>query len=208
MSLITPEVGAVPKYLWDTAQENIKGLLQAVSDAQAILNSDYEFFVEMDVFRPRIETITQNNHLVNIYVGTVISDANETNFDKTHVVTYNIDCYVQGFNETNPDIPGTLIPADEVAVARLKYLCAMVEFGLTKLANFYMDLEEGQIVPDKIDLTFNPVDDAAESATPYAPARFQFVCKFPYTPQDLENLPNLSQVLVDLDIWGSSKIYP
>lgn len=207
MSLITPEVGAVPKYLWDTAQENIKGLLQAVSDAQAILNSDYEFFVEMDVFRPRIETITENNHLVNIYVGTVISDANETNFDKTHVVTYNIDCYVQGKNEDDPSNPGTLIPADEVAVARLKYLCAMVEFGLTKLATFYKGLQEGEIIADKIDLTFNPVDNSAESKTPYAPARFEFVCKFPYTPQDLENLPLIDETFADLSTWGSKHIY-
>lgn len=207
MSLITPEVGAISRYLWDVAQENIKDLLQAVSDAQAILNPDYKFFVEQDVFRPRIEFITQNNHLVNIYTGTVGSDANETNFDKTHVVTYNIDCYVQGKNEDDPDNPGSLIPADEVSVARLKYLCAMVEYGLTKLANFYQGLNSGEIMPDKIDLTFNPVDDSAESATPYAPARFQFICKFPYTPQDLENLPLIDETFADLTIWGSKHIY-
>lgn len=207
MSLITPEVGAIPRYLWDVAQENIKGLLEVVSIAQTILNPDYAFVVEQDVFRPTIEDITQNNHLVNILVAQVVSDGNETNFDKTHVVTYNIDCYVQGKNEDDSDNPGSLIPADEVAVARLKYLCAMVEFGLTNLANFYQGLESGEIMPDKIDLTFNPVDDAEDGSTPYAPARFQFVCKFPYTPQDLENLPDLSQVLVDLNVWGSSKIY-
>jgi hypothetical protein len=206
MSIINPETGAIPRYLWDTAQEGIKIQLQAVSTSQAAINSDYAFTVEQDLYRPSIEDATINNHLVNIYIAQVTSDGNDTNFLKNHIVVYNIDCYVQGKYETDPDT-SALVPADEVAVARLKYLCAMVEFGLTKLANFYKGLGSGNIMPDKIDLIFDPVVDAAESATPYAPARFTFTCKFPYTPQDLENLPDLDRAKADLTNWATEYIY-
>ncbi|MCK5613745.1 hypothetical protein KAR91_68405 [Candidatus Pacearchaeota archaeon] len=206
MGIINPEVGAIDQYLWVKAQEGIKLSLEAVRDAQKAINNDYDFDVHENLYRPTIEKI-ENKALVNILIAQVVSDANETNFDKTHNVTYNIDCYVRGRNEDDPDSPGSLVPADEVAVERLQYLCAMVEFGLTKLANFYQGLNSGEIIPDKIDLTFNPVDDAAEAATPYAPARFQFVCKFPYTPQDLENLPVLEQSFIDLSEWASRFIY-
>lgn len=202
MSIINPESGAIPKYLWDTAQENIKEILEDISTAQALLNSDYAFTVTSDKYSPTIEELVSNNHLVNIYVTTVSSDGHETNFSKNHIVTYNIDCYVQGFNEDDPDT-SVLVPADEVAVARLKYQCAMVEYGLTNLANFYMDLRSGEIIPDKINLVFGTVEDASDSFTPYAPARFTFVCKFPYNPQDLEDLPDLSAFKTDLTNWAS-----
>ena len=42
------EVGAIPRYLWDVAQVNIKSELQAVSDAQKALNPDYEFIKRQD----------------------------------------------------------------------------------------------------------------------------------------------------------------
>lgn len=202
MAIVTPESGAISRYLWDTAQENIKGILEDISSAQALINQDYAFTVTSDKYSPTIEELVSNNHLVNIYVATVVSDGHETNFSKNHIVTYNIDCYVQGLNEDDT-ITNILVPADEVAVARLKYQCAMVEYGLTKLSNFYMDLNSGEIIPDKLDLVFGTVEDAAESFTPYAPARFRFVCKFPYTPQDLENLPDLDEFKVDLDVWAS-----
>ncbi len=207
MSLINPEANAIDRYLWDIAQDSIKTILKAVSSDQAAINPEYEFFVEKDLFRPTIESLVENNHLVNILVGTVTSDEFETNFDKNHIVTYKIDCYVQGKNE---DDAGTLIPPDEAAVERLKYLCAMVEFGLTKLANFYFNNRAlvNKVVPDKIDLTFNSVDDSENATTPYAPASFNFVCKFPYESQDLENLPVLEQALIDLTTWASKFIYP
>lgn len=206
MGVIDPEPAAIDQYLWVIAQGGIKISLEAVSAAQTLINPLYEFEVEEDLYRPTIEQI-ENKALVNILIGSVISNENETNFNKTHVVTYNIDCYVRGKNEDDPGAPGSLVPADEVAVQRLKYLCAMVEFGLTNLANFYEGLESGEIMPDKIDLTFNPVDDAAESATPYAPARFTFVCKFPYDAQDLENLPLIDRTKIDLTNWASEFIY-
>lgn len=202
MSIINPESGAIPRYLWDTAQDNMKSILEDVSTAQAAINADYAFTVINDKYSPTIEELVADNHLVNIYVAQVVSDGHETNFSKNHIVTYNIDCYVQGFNEDDPET-SILVPADEVAVARLKYQCAMVEYGLTKLSNFYMGLNSGEIIPDKIDLIFGTVEDASDSFTPYAPARFKFICKFPYDPQDLENLPDLSAFKVDLTNWAS-----
>jgi len=202
MGIINPEPGAINNYLWVAAQEGIKLALKAVRDAQVLINPDYDFDVNENLYRPTIEKI-ENKAFVNILIAKVFSENNESNFNKTHVVTYNIDCYVRGRNEDNPDNPGSLVPADEVAVERLQYLCAMVEYGLTKLANFYFSLNSGEIVPDKIDLTFNPVDDAAESATPYAPARFQFICKFPYDAQDLDNLPSLEKIVISLSEFAS-----
>lgn len=201
MGVINPESGAVPVYLWVQAQQGIKTILEGIRDTQVAINSDYDFDVYTNLYRPSIEQI-ENKALVNILIATVTSDEHETNFSKNHVVTYNIDCYVRGKNEDDPDNPGSLVPADEVAVERLYYLCAMVEYALTKLANFYKGLSSGNIYSDKIDTTFNPVEDASESATPYAPARFQFVCKFPYVPQDLENLPDLEQVILNLKDWA------
>jgi hypothetical protein len=197
MGIINPETGAIANYKWVTAQEGIKTYLEAVSTAQAIKNPAYAFKVEKNLYRPTIESI-YNVSLVNILIASVTSDGNETNFSKNHIVTFHIDCYVRGQNEDNPDAPGTLVPADEVAVERLHYLCAMVEYGLTNLANFYQSLNSGEIMPDKISLIFNPVDDPANNADVYAPARFQFVCKFPYVPQDLQNLPSLAKAFVDL----------
>lgn len=206
MSIINPEVGAIDNYLWVKAQEGIKLSLEAVRDAQNAINTDYDFDIETNLYRPTIEKI-EDRAFVNILIGRVTSDDSETNFNKTHIVTYNIDCYVRGRNEDNPDDPGSLVPADEVAVERLQYLCAMVEFALTKLANFYQSLNSGDIIPDKIDLNFNPVEDASESVTPYAPARFEFICKFPYNPQDLENLPELNESFVSFSDWASEFLY-
>ena len=190
MSLINPEPAAIDRYLWDYAQDSIKALLEVISTGQAAINPDYKFFVERNLYRPTIEDLTENNHLVNILVGQVVTDGLQGDFSKNHLVTYNVDCYVQGFNE---DDAGNLVPADQAAVDRLTYLCAMVEFGLTKLANYYLkdDRFIDKIHPEALDLTFNPVDDASDAATPYAPARFAYVIKFPYEPQDLENLPLL-----------------
>lgn len=209
MPLIDPPVGAIDRYLWDKAQDSIVDILKAVSTDQAALNPDYAFIVDKDKYLPTIEDITLNNHYVNIYVATVVSDEFENNFSKNHIVTYNIDLYIKGENTDDPDNPGSLIPPDEAAVAKLKYLAAMVEYGLTKLANFYMSNADlvNKIMPGKIDLTLNPVVDVNEGAFPYAPARFQFVNKFPYEAQDLENLPALTDSLVDLANWASEFSY-
>lgn len=206
MGIITPPPGAIPNYLWVQAQQGMKAILKAVSADQELFNSDYKFRVETNLYRPTIEEI-ENVALVNILIREVTSDEHETNFAKNHVVKYNFDCYVRGQNEDDPDNPGSLVPADEVAVERLQYLCAQVEYGLTELVNFYQGVLPGDIYPDKLDLTFNPVEDAAESATPYAPARFEFICKFPYSPKDLENLPALTEVLTNLADWAV-KVFP
>ena len=197
MGIINPEAGAIANYKWVEAQEGIATALEAVSTAQAVINSLYYFQVEKNLYRPTIESI-YNVSLINILIASVTSDGNETNFSKNHIVTYHIDCYVRGKNEDDPDNPGSLVPADEVAVERLHYLCAMVEYGLTNLANFYQSLNSGEIMPDKINLIFNPIDDSSNAAEPYAPARFEFVCKFPYVPQDLQNLPDLKKAFVDM----------
>lgn len=202
MGIIKPETGAIANYLWVQAQEGIALSIQAVQDAQVLINPDYAFDVHQNLYRPTIEHLT--GAFVNIHIQSVRSADGETNFNKTHIVTYNIDCYVLGKNEDDPDELRDLVPADEAAVQRLHYLCAMVEFALTKLANFYHSMGSGQIIPDKIDLNFNPVVDATESATPYAPARFQFVCKFPYNAQDLTGLPDLDQAFIDIGTWASS----
>ena len=207
MSLINPEVGAIPLYLWDTAQENIVSILQEISDNQAAINPLYKFLVDQDLSSPQIESVLENNHLANVTIGAVTS-RDDTNFDKTHIVTYIIECYAQGFNEPDPDNEGEYLPADKDAKARLKYLCAMVEYGLTQLKKYYLDLAEGEMAPDKITLEFNLVEDAAQSATPYAPATFQFVCLFPYSGKDFEGLPELRESFLDVQNWASEFLYP
>lgn len=201
MGVIKPETGAIPNFLWVEAQEGIQTLLEGVSTAQALLNPDYAFKVYSNLYRPSIENI-ENTSMVNIRIGQVQSK-DETNFEMTQTVTYFIDCYVRGMNEDDPDNVGSLVPADEVAVQRLHYLASMVFFGMTNLANFYMGLNSGEIVPGKIGVIFNAVEDAADSATPYAPAQITFTCDFPYVAQDLINLPEYESTLIDLNTWAA-----
>jgi len=205
MSVVNPESTAIQAYLWVIFQKGIKAALQAVSDAQKAINPAYEFRVETNLYRPTIEQI-EKTALANILIAEVESDQS-TDFSKNHKVTYNIDCYVRGRNEDDPESPGSLVPADEVAVERLQYLCAQVEFGLTKLENYYMGLDSGDVKPNDLTLTFNPVEDATEAATPYAPARFVLECMFPYVPQDLENLPPIEETFISLAEWASRFIY-
>jgi hypothetical protein len=205
MSVITPPTGAIPLYLWIKYQRGIKTLLESVSTAQALLNSAYAFAVYTNMYRPSIEDI-YNQAMVNILIDNVQSE-NAGAFSKNHVVTFHIDCYVRGKNEDDPDNTGTLIPADEVAVERLQYLCCQVEYGLTQLKNFYAGLESGQVMPGGLSLQFSAVDDGAESATPYAPARFILTAKFPYTPADLTGLPPIEQLLVTFPEWAANFIY-
>ena len=201
MGVVNPETGAISNFLWVAAQEGSKTILEAVSSAQAAINPDYAFIVESNLYRPTIENM-QDTALVNIRIGQVTSK-DETNFDMTQTVTFYYDCYVLGRNEDNPDSPGSLVPADEVAVQRLHYLCAMVFEAITNLANFYSGLGSGQIVPGKVGIVFNPVEDPENSATPYAPAQITFTCDFPYEARDLRDLPEYKATFINLGSWAS-----
>jgi hypothetical protein len=83
----------------------------------------------------------------------------------------------------------------------------MVEYGLTKLENYYLSLSEGDIGPKNITLEFDKLEDPAQSATPYAPAEFQFVCDFPYSGADFTGLPELSELNMAAQTWASKFIY-
>lgn len=199
--LIDPETGAIENFLWVQAQEGIRIVLQGISDSQKDYNSDYEFTVHKNMYRPKIEDVTKFG-MVNIRIGNITTE-DDTNFDATDIVPFLIDCYVRGENENDPDNPGSLVPADEVAVERLYYLVAMVRYGITMLENFYQSLSSGEIMSGKIGIAFNPVEDAEDSATPYAPAQVTFTCRFPYNYTDLSGLPELEAVKADLTKWAS-----
>ncbi len=201
MGVVNPESNAIQQYIWVIFQQGIKSALQAISDAQEIINPSYRFRVATNLYRPTIEEI-ERMAFVNILIDN-IQGGHVTDFSKNHVVTYNIDCYVRGQNDLDVDDGVSLIPADEVAVERLHYLCAQVEYGLTKLDSYYMGLSGGDVKPGNMSLTFNPVEDASETATPYAPARFTLECMFPYTPQDLENLPSIETTFISMEQWAS-----
>lgn len=200
MSVVNPETGAINNFLWVDAQEGSRIILQGISDAQSAINPDYAFQVVKNMYRPSIEQI-ENVSLVNIRIGQVVNK-DESNYDMTQTVTYFFDCYVRGKNEDDPDNPGSLVPADEVAVDRLHYLVAMVYYGVTALRNYYVGLSSGQIVPGKLGIVFNPVEDPDDSFTPYAPAQITFTCDFPYEVQDLTDLPALTAVKATLDAWA------
>ena len=205
MGIINPEVNAIPNYLWVKYQEGIYTALKATSTAQAAINSEYQFNVHKNLYRPKLATLIKQ--FVNVIIADVTAEDTQNNFDKTHIVTFNIDCYVRGENEGDPGDPNVLVPADEVAVERLHYLLAMAEFTITALPNYYMGLSSGQVVPDKITTTFNPVDDAEEAQTPYAPARVQMTAKFDYTMKDLE-LPALQAIKIAFENIETEIVYP
>lgn len=199
--LIDPETGAIEHFLWVQAQEGIRIALQGISDSQKAYNPDYEFDVHKNMYRPKIEDVTKFG-MVNIRIGNITTE-DDTNFDATDIVPFLIDCYVRGQNENDPDNPGSFVPADEAAVERLHYLVAMVRYGITALVNFYLGLNSGEIIPMKIGIVNNPVEDAEDSATPYAPAQVTLTCKFPYEHADLTGLPELEAVKADLTTWAS-----
>ncbi len=205
MGVVNPEIGAIKNYLWVSAQSGIAHAIELVKNSQVAINPDYDFEIYENKYQPALEKVG-SKAFVNILIDSVDS-MDDTNFGKTHIVTYNIDCYVRGENEENPEELGPLVPADQVAVQRLYYLCAMVEFALTKLANFNFGIDSGDVVPGKIRLSFDPVSDAGDSLTPYAPARLSFDCKFPYEAQDLENLPELQESCINFEDWASEFIY-
>lgn len=199
--LIDPETGAIEHFLWVQAQEGIRIILQAISDAQVAINSNYQFDVYKNKYSPKIEDIS-NFMMVNIRIGNITTE-DETDFEDTDIVPFVIDCYVRGQDENDPDNPGSLVPADEAAVERLYHLVAMVRYAITALDNFYLSLSSGQIVPGNIQIAFNPVEDAEDSATPYAPAQVTYTCRFPYEHADLTGLPELEAVKADLTTWAS-----
>jgi hypothetical protein len=204
MPLINPETGAVEQYIWVVFQQGLKTALQAVSDAQALINPAYQFRVETNFYRPTIEQI-ENQALVNILIDGY-DPMNVTNAEENHLVSFYFDCYVRGRNESDPDNPGSLIPADQVAVERLNYLCAQVGYGIKKLEDYYMGITVKQVQRGKLSLKFNPVDDAAESATPYSPARFTLECSFPYSSADLTGV-DITDTLITLPEWASRFTY-
>jgi hypothetical protein len=201
MGVINTETGAIEEFLWIKAQDGIKIILESVSGSQSAINSDYAFQVHSNLYRPSIESI-ENVAMVNIRIGKV-DNIDETYASMTQQVTYYIDCYVRGQNEGDPDNPVSLVPADEAAVQRLHYLVAMVYSGITNLANYYFGLNSGEIVPGKIGIVFNPVEDVEDSATPYAPAQITFTCDFPYDVQDLTGLPEWESTYVKLSSWAA-----
>jgi len=201
VGIINPPIGAIQDFLWVDAQEGIKAILDAISTAQEVFDENYAFKNYTNLYRPSIEQI-ENIAMTNIRIANVTT-VDEDNFNATHRVTYNVDCYIRGNNEDDPDNPGSLVPADEVAVQRLHYLVAMVYYGITDLANFYKNLGSGKIIPGKIGIVFNPVEDSENSYEPYAPAQITFECDFPYTYKDLENLPDLEAVKITLQNWAA-----
>jgi hypothetical protein len=205
MPLVNPEPSAIEQYVWVIFQQGLKTALEAVSTAQTAINPAYQFRVETNLYRPAIEDI-ENQALVNILIDGYDPD-NVTQSREDQLVTFYFDCYVRGKNENDPDNPGSLVPADQVAVERLHYLCAQVGYGIKKLENYYMGLSDNKEVNrGKLSLKFNPVDDAAESATPYAPARFTLECSFPYTAADGQGI-DITDTLITLDEWASSFSY-
>lgn len=204
MSLINPEPGAIPKFLWDVAQEDIISVLEEIRDNQAAINPDYSFEVKHDLYLPTIEDLASSNNFVNVYISTVFPEK-DSFFESNQIVRYHIDNYVQGSNELDPGDPNILIPPDQAAVERLKYQVAMCYFAMKKLQNYYLKNEtifENKIDPGSLRITLNPVENAEDGATPYAPARITFDCSFPYFAQDLEDLPDLESVLMNLPTFS------
>ena len=208
MGQIQPETNAIPLYLWVYYQQGLKAALQAVSTAQSAINPAYQFRVETNLYRPSIQDIS-NQALVNILIDGYDS-ISSTNANVNHKVNFYFDCYVLGQNENDVENPGSLLPADQVAVERLQYLCAQVEYGLRDLKNYHMDSENSDLINSihrgNLGLKFSGVEDAMESTTPYAPARFTLECQFPYSSADQTEV-DLTKILVTVGEWASQFDY-
>ena len=205
MGQVQPEAQAIALYKWVTFQQGLKTALEAVSTAQTAINPAYQFRVETNLYRPNIQDI-QNQALVNILIDGYDPE-NSTNSNLNHNVTFYFDCYVLGQNENDVENPGSLLPADQAAVERLQYLCAQVEYGLRNLNNYYMDSSLlNEVRRGVLGLKFSSVEDAMESNTPYAPARFTLKTTFSYSPKDHDEV-DLTKIFVTAGEWASQFDY-
>lgn len=204
MGQVQPETTAIQLYDWIIYQRGLKIALDAVSDAQAAINPAYRFRVEKNMYAPAIQDI-QNQALVNILIDGYDPE-NYTASTTNHSVTFFIDCYVLGRNENSVDNPGSLLPADQVAVERLQYLCAQVEYGIRNMSNYYMSLDPGNIRQHNLGLKFTNPQDVEDAAEPYAPARFTLTCTFGYNCHDDQGV-DISETLTTVGEWASRFIY-
>lgn len=176
--------------LYAQAISGIKAALEEVAQDEAAINPALNFLISANRSRPYIEGV-KNKALVNVLLFKVGTDPKSSSHNKIHRAVYHLDMYVRGTNSE-------LTPPDEAAMERLHLLTAQVEYAITRMKNHRMGLAVGEISPEvETTLQYYP-HEGEDSAGVYAPARFEMVCKFPYTVPDDAERTDLSRIDIEL----------
>lgn len=183
---------AVEYPAWSTLKSNIVSILEVIAAEETLEDSDRDFTVGKDRYRPWIEP-DQTKPLVNVMVQGVGQDsatsASRTN--STDEITVNVDMYAIG-------IAGEALPVDEVAANRIDLLIAQVREGLTRLGQINFGFDTGKLYTN-LNYTLTYYDqENQESAGQYAPARWSFTVKTPFTPADNNTYIDLEELNVDI----------
>jgi len=192
--------------LWVTAQNAIVSALQDVSTRDAAINPALAFDVAKNLYIPQIMEIT-NKALVNVRIASITADTKTAVYaHKQNRVTFNCDLYCLG---ANTDDGINIIPSDENAIARLHYLTAQVEAGLTDAKNNLLGLTNSQIYRNiATEIIFFDVEVLRQSTFTYAPARISLDAIIIQEVLDSNEYPTLERIgITPQQIEGWSIIY-
>ena len=177
---------------WYTLKSNIVSILGVIAAEETLEDSDRDFNIEQDRYRPWIEA-DQLKPLVNVMIqGVAQGGGSAKRTYSLDEVQVNIDMYSIGE-------AGETLPADREAAKRLDLLVAQVREGLTRLGQIDFGFGTGTI---DFDLNFNLsyYDQENEQSTgQYAPARWSFTVRMPFTPVDNNTYIDLEELNIDID---------
>lgn len=191
---------------WHYLKSNIQSILTAISTEEAAIDPHRAFLVTRDRWRGWVES-QQNIALVNILADSVEPSGGGSHHYQQDRVVVNIDMYAFG---TYEEKTGSLLPADEVAAARLDLLIAQVREGLTRKNNIDLGFNPGRLSRESLALQFWS-QEREDTLGQYAPARWVLTVQCPYVPTD-QDLPRLEEINLmfeqTLEAWGLKIAYP
>jgi len=191
--------------LWTDLKANVVAALEAVAAEEAAVSAGRNFQVTKDRWRPWIEG-QQNTALVNVMTQTVDLNDERSGSRRNALdnIRVNVDMYALGKG-------GDVLPADELAALRVDLLAAQVrealtrlndsDFGFTRENPAYSAIiaEYGQLIDRDLNFQLTYYDQENEqSAGQYAPARWSFVVRMPFIPNDLRVYNDLEELNVTL----------
>lgn len=188
---------------FDIIEDAIATQLIATSDEQAIIDPDLAFNVFTGQFR---EPESRELPAVNIYTNQVQPgiQSSARGFSQDEI-TYWLDLYAQGAEDTIPPGGGNPKPADQDAGKRLNYLWAQVRNSIYLLdkSNFGQDTGE---IGKKTYGSFQRFLQDTEMSEQVAAGRFMFTISVSYNAPELDK-PDLERVDIDAGLYETQHDY-
>ena len=195
----------IPRDLDDLIEDAVKIQLKAVSADQATINPLLAF----NVFIGRTLPLTPDEMPgVNLYISTTDpatpGAANVYGIDR---VTYNVDLYAKGKDDTTAPGGSAATIADQDAGKRLLYLRSQTRAAITKMlfSNFGLS-GRGKIGKKGLGQFTRYLEEDQEAEEKIASGRFTFYIELPYFPLDAD-FPALEEVTIDAEKYELNYIY-